>query len=144
MAAFIVLGFAAFVGMTATTPPEGAQEPASPIIHVGDTETQEGASGAGREGVTVVATMYSCEPHANNRMFPCNVTRWGYSPTAPGMACPVEWRERVFDVPDHGRLRCDDTGRHDNLNGLPHVDIRGGYAEAIQWGVQTIVIYARP
>jgi hypothetical protein len=78
-------------------------------------------------------------------MFPCALTRDGTNPALPGMACPLSWLGRVYQVPEFGALRCDDTGAHDYLRGLPHVDIRvptlraaivGGIVEREIWRVE--------
>lgn len=94
----------------------------------------------------VYATGYSCQPHSNNPMTNspgmCQITRWGYDPHQPGMACPVEWAERLFDVPGFGVLRCDDTPRHGWIDGLPHIDIRMSYQDAWAWGVRYIEVEA--
>jgi hypothetical protein len=59
------------------------------------------------------------------------------------MACPVAWRNRYMEVPGYGILRCDDTGRYDHWNGLPHIDIRvSSYAQAARYGVRRITIYS--
>ena len=92
--------------------------------------------------VTVTATAYSCENHPNNRMYPCNTTRWGYDPLQPGAACPPQWAHTAIYVPKRGVMTCDDSGRYDSLYGLPHVDIRvTSHDEAVQWGIREIVIY---
>jgi hypothetical protein len=145
MTAIIFMGWAAWIGF-ATTPPEGAQAPVSPITQVSAVETQEGASGRATDDATrVIATHYTCEPVAANPMFPCALTRDGTNPALPGMACPLSWLGRVYQVPEFGALRCDDTGAHDYLRGLPHVDIRvptlraaivGGIVEREIWRVE--------
>jgi hypothetical protein len=151
MSALILFGWAAWVGFASPPPeragpPEGAQEPASPIIHVGDTETQEGAlERATGDSTRVISTHYTCEPVAANPMFPCGLTRDGSDPATPGMACPLAWLGRVYRVEGFGALRCDDTGAHDYLRGLPHIDIRvptlkaaivGGIVEREIWRVE--------
>jgi hypothetical protein len=91
----------------------------------------------------VVMTAYTCEPHPQNPMHPCGRLRWGGDLNSPGMACPPEWRNRLFDVPGSGVRRCDDTGRYDYLAGLPHIDVRvPTLAEARQRGVQRVTITA--
>lgn len=96
------------------------------------------------EAQPVTATFYSCENVAANPMAPCNLTRDGSDPTTPGMACPVAWLGRVYEVPGYGLLGCDDTGRHDIIHGLPHIDIRvPTLREAINGGIQEMRIYER-
>ncbi|HEX8681657.1 MAG TPA: hypothetical protein VF707_05035 [Ardenticatenaceae bacterium] len=93
------------------------------------------------QGIRVSATNYTCDRHPDNP-FRCGVLRWGGDVNAPGMACPVAWKNRVFDVPGYGRLRCDDTGAYDYWNGLPHIDIRvRTWAEAERFGVRAMTIY---
>jgi hypothetical protein len=136
MAAFIVLGWAAFVGMASPEPLQEAQSAESPIVVV-DTSEGDNAASVTLQSVTVTATHYTCEPVAANPMNPCGLTRDGTNPALPGMACPLSWLGRVYQVPDFGALRCDDTGAHDYLRGLPHVDIRvPTYAAAVRGGIQ--------
>ncbi len=98
------------------------------------------AEGTG-QGIQVVATAYTCEKHPRNFVL-CRNLRWGGDVHAPGMACPDEWRNRVFTVPGVGVLRCDDTGLYDTWNGLPHIDVRlPTWNQANEWGVQRITIY---
>lgn len=93
--------------------------------------------------IEVFATSYTCEPSSRNPMHPCGPLRWGGNVNAPGMACPVAWRDRIMDVPGFGRLRCDDTPAQDYLYGLPHIDIRVPTVnQALQIGVQRMVIYS--
>jgi hypothetical protein len=135
MAAIIFMGWAAWIGF-ATTPPEGAQGAVSPVIQVDALETRVPPLESPTEGVRVTATHYTCEPVAANPMNPCGLTRDGTNPALPGMACPLSWLGRVYQVPDFGALRCDDTGAHDYLRGLPHVDIRvPTYAAAVRGGI---------
>ena len=92
--------------------------------------------------VIVTATAYTCENHPDNRMYPCNTTRWGYDPLQPGAACPTTWAHTAIYVPKRGVMTCDDSGAYDTLYGLPHVDIRmGSHEEAVQWGIREIVVY---
>jgi hypothetical protein len=144
MAALIFMGWAAFVGMTTPESPQGAQATESPIVVVDTTEGDSAAS-ATLQSVTVTATHYTCEPVAANPMWPCGLTRDGSDPATPGMACPLDWLGRVYRVEGFGALRCDDTGAHDYLRGLPHVDIRvptlraaivGGIGEREIWRVE--------
>lgn len=89
----------------------------------------------------VVATAYTCEVNPANRMHPCGPLRWGGDVHGQGMACPVAWRGRTFDVPSWGILTCDDTQEIDVLHGLPHVDIRvPTLAEAQNWGMRRITL----
>lgn len=91
----------------------------------------------------VFASSYTCEPSSRNPMHPCGPLRWGGDVNAPGMACPVAWRDRIMEVPGFGRLRCDDTPAQDYLYGLPHIDIRVSTVnQALQIGVQRMVIYS--
>ncbi len=91
----------------------------------------------------VFATSYTCEPSPRNPMHPCGPLRWGGNVNAPGLACPVAWRDRIMDVPGFGRLRCDDTPAQDYLYGLPHIDIRVSTVnQALQIGIQRMVIYS--
>jgi hypothetical protein len=116
-------------------PPQGAQATESPIIVVDTTEGDNAAS-VTLQSVTVTATFYTCQNVAANPMFPCALTRDGTNPALPGMACPLSWLGRVYQVPEFGALRCDDTGAHDYLRGLPHVDIRvPTYAAAVRGGI---------
>lgn len=88
----------------------------------------------------VVASAYSCDEPSP--MYPCGRTRWDADPLTPGMACPPEWAWRAYYVPRWGRLRCDDTGRYDTINNLPHTDIRvPTNTQARRWGIPVIVIY---
>jgi hypothetical protein len=135
MAAFIVLGFAAFVGMTAPEPPQGAQAAESPIIVV-DTTEGENAASVTLQSVTAFVSAYTCEPVATNPMNPCNITRWGSDPFTHGAACPESWRGSVVEVAGV-RYDCDDTPRHDYINGLPHIDLRLSTVQAaLRWGIQ--------
>ena len=94
------------------------------------------------EPVTVIATSYSCADHPDNRMFPCQQTRWGYDPLQPGAACPTTWAHTAIYVPKRGVMTCDDSGAYDALYGLPHLDIRvGSYDEAIAFGIREMVVY---
>lgn len=96
----------------------------------------------GDGGIQVSATAYTCAVHPRNPMSGCRRLRWGGDVNNPGMACPVEWRNREFVVESYGTLRCDDTGRYDVWNGLPHIDIRfDTWEETRAWGVRTITIY---
>jgi hypothetical protein len=96
----------------------------------------------GDGGIQVSATAYTCDVHPRNPMSGCSRLRWGGNVNNPGMACPVEWRNREFVVGDFGVLRCDDTGRYDIWNGLPHIDIRmSTWEQTRAWGVRTITIY---
>lgn len=97
---------------------------------------------AAPEGIVVHATSYTCDAHPRNPMHPCGPLRWGGDVYSPGMACPVSWRNRYFEVPGYGTLRCDDTPRDGWINGLAHIDIRlPTYAAARRFGVQRITIY---
>ena len=96
--------------------------------------------------VEVVATAYSCENHPDNRMHPCNTTRWGNDPHLPGIAAPPEWRAATLYVPRYGVLVVDDTGRYHTLNidgtERVHVDIRmSTYDAAIRYGIRRVVVY---
>lgn len=96
----------------------------------------------GDGGIQVNATAYTCQVHPRNPMSGCRRLRWGGDVNNPGMACPVEWRNREFVVEGYGTLRCDDTGRYDTWNGLPHIDIRmTTWEETRAWGIRTITIY---
>lgn len=96
-----------------------------------------------RTSYEVFASSYTCEPSPHNPMHPCGPLRWGGNVNAPGMACPVAWRDRIMEVPGFGRLRCDDTPAQDYLHGLPHIDIRVSTVhQALQIGVQRMVIYS--
>ncbi len=96
----------------------------------------------GDGGIRVSATAYTCDVHPRNPMSGCSRLRWGGNINNPGMACPVEWRNREFVVAGYGTLRCDDTGRYDIWDGLPHIDIRmSTWEETRAWGVRTITIY---
>lgn len=100
------------------------------------------ASSSAGEAYTVMATAYTCDPHPSNP-FRCGVLRWGGDLNAPGMACPVTWKNRYMEVPGYGVRRCDDTGAYDYLRGLPHIDIRvATYEEARAFGVRRMTIYA--
>lgn len=91
----------------------------------------------------VLATSYTCETTPRNPMHPCGPLRWGGNVNSPGMACPVEWRDRIMEVPGFGPLRCDDTPAQDYLHGLPHIDIRVPTVDqALQIGVQRMIVYA--
>lgn len=93
-------------------------------------------------GIDVVLTSYTCEETPANPMYPCGVLRWGGNVNAPGMACPFEWRNRIFEVPGYGVLRCDDTPARGYLNGLPHIDVRvPTVAQARRIGIRRITIY---
>lgn len=93
-------------------------------------------------GITVIATMYTCDNHPRNPMYPCGPLRWGGNRNSAGMACPVSWRNRKMEVPGYGVLRCDDTGAYDTWNGLPHIDIRvSSYEQAAAFGFRRMVIY---
>lgn len=97
----------------------------------------------GEEGIQVVMTAYTCENHPNNPMYPCGPLRWGGRHSSPGMACPVGWKNRYFEVPGYGIRRCDDTGRYDTWDGLPHIDVRvATYAEARRIATRRITIYS--
>lgn len=91
--------------------------------------------------VNAVVTAYTCEAITENPMYPCNTTRWGRNPSDPnGAACPVEWRGRKIIVAGTPYI-CDDTGRYDTWNGLPHIDIRLDTLRAARdWGAPTILI----
>lgn len=90
----------------------------------------------------VILTAYTCEESPSNPMHPCGPLRWGGAVHDPGMACPVEWRNLVFDVPGYGTFRCDDTPRDGILWNLPHVDLRvPTVAEARRIGIQQVTIY---
>lgn len=92
--------------------------------------------------LVVTATAYTCEPVAANPMHPCGPLRWGGEVAAPGMACPPAWRDRAFQVPTRGVLRCDDTPRDSQLHGRPHVDVRAEtLEEARAWGIQILDIH---
>jgi len=94
-------------------------------------------------GYEVLASSYTCEPSSRNPMHPCGPLRWGGNVHAPGLACPVAWRDRIMEVPGFGRLRCDDTPAQDYLYGLPHIDIRVSTVnQALQIGIQRMVIYS--
>lgn len=89
----------------------------------------------------VVATAYTCEENPANPMYPCGPLRWGGDIHSIGMACPAEWRERTFDVPEMGPLMCDDTQEINVWDGLPHVDIRvPTLGDAHAWGVRRITM----
>ncbi|HBY97492.1 MAG TPA: hypothetical protein DEP84_26720 [Chloroflexi bacterium] len=89
----------------------------------------------------VIVTAYTCEENSNNPMHPCGPLRWGGDRYGPGMACPVEWRDRAMDVPGYGIRRCDDTPRDGYLDGLPHIDLRvPTVAEAKRIGVRRMII----
>lgn len=91
--------------------------------------------------IRVTLTGYTCEAHPQNAMYPCNVTRWGATPTSAGLACPPEWRGRELFFGGQW-LRCDDTPYHSIIYGLPHVDARvATYQEAMQIGVQEATLY---
>lgn len=92
--------------------------------------------------VEVVATAYTCEPIQQNPMNPCGPLRYGGDVHSHGMACPAQWAYKAFFVPTRGLLTCDDTGRYERLQGLPHVDIRmSTYDAAIRYGVRRVVVY---
>lgn len=89
----------------------------------------------------VVATAYTCEENPSNPMYPCGPLRWGGDIHSIGMACPVDWRGRTFDVPEMGTLACDDTQEINVWDGLPHVDIRvPTLGDAHAWGVRRITL----
>jgi hypothetical protein len=101
------------------------------------------ASRGEAETFRVSATAYTCDPHRDNPVNPCGPLRWGGNNRGWGMACPVAWKNRVFEVPGYGNLRCDDTGRYDYWDGLPHIDIRvPTWAQARRFGIQRITIRA--
>jgi hypothetical protein len=126
----------------ATSPSEGAESTVSPVIQLDDSETRVPPLESLTEGVRVVATHYTCQNVAANPMAPCGLTRDGSDPALPGMACPLSWLGRVYRVEGFGALRCDDTGRHDYLRGLPHIDIRvPTYAAAVEHGIQERTIW---
>jgi hypothetical protein len=123
----IVGGWAAFIGIVAPTP-------------VAPLEAPQIAQEVAHEAQDAFVSAYTCQSVPANPMVPCGTTRWGNSPFTHGAACPESWAWRqVFAA---GRWwTCDDTPRHDFINGLPHIDLRmATYAEAIRWGVQTIEI----
>ena len=92
--------------------------------------------------VEVVATSYTCEPVQQNPMNPCGPLRYGGDVHSRGMACPTQWAYKAFFVPTRGLLACDDTGRYERLQGLPHVDIRmNTYDAAIAYGIRRVVVY---
>jgi hypothetical protein len=120
MAAFIVLGWAAFVGMTSPEPLQGAQTTESPMIQVYALEERVPPL----ESLTAYISAYTCQPVAANPMNPCNTTRWGSDPFIDGV-----WYD------------CDDTPRHSFIDGLPHIDLRlPTYTAAVRWGIQIIDI----
>jgi hypothetical protein len=139
MAAFIVLGWAAFVGMASPEPLQGAQSAESPIVVV-DTSEGDNAASATLQSVTAYVSAYTCQPVAANPMNPCNTTRWGSDPFTHGAACPESWAWRRVLV---GGVwyDCDDTPRHSFIDGLPHIDLRlSTYTAAVRWGIQVIDI----
>jgi hypothetical protein len=147
MSAFgmMVGAWSMLVQIVAPAPPvaplEGAQSAERTIVVV-DTTEGDNAPSVTLQSVTVMATFYTCQNVAANPMAPCALTRDGSDPATPGMACPLSWLGRVYQVEGFGALRCDDTGRHDYLYGLPHVDIRvPTYAAAVEHGIQERVIW---
>jgi hypothetical protein len=136
MAAFIVLGWAAFVGMTSPEPLQGAQTTESPMIQVYALEERVPPL----ESLTAYISAYTCQPVAANPMNPCNTTRWGSDPFTHGAACPESWAWRRVLV-EGVWYDCDDTPRHSFIDGLPHIDLRlPTYTAAVRWGIQIIDI----
>jgi len=90
----------------------------------------------------VILTSYACEADSSNLMYPCGQPRWGGNAYESGLACPVAWRNRRFEIPGYGTFRCDDTAFQENLYGLPHVDLRVPTVyQARQIGIRRITIY---
>lgn len=97
---------------------------------------------ANQETYQVILTSYTCETGSHNPMYPCGQPRWGGNAYGPGLACPVAWRNRRFELPGYGTFRCDDTPLNESLYGLPHVDLRVPTVyEARQIGIRRLTIY---
>lgn len=97
---------------------------------------------AGNEAYQVTLTSYTCDADSRNPMYPCGPLRWGGNVYESGLACPVAWRNRRFEIPGYGTFRCDDTPLQEYLYGLPHVDLRVATVyEARQIGIRRITIY---
>ena len=94
------------------------------------------------QGYQIILTSYTCEADYRNPMYPCGQPRWGGNAYDAGLACPVAWRNRRFEIPGYGTFRCDDTPFQEYLYGLPHVDLRVPTVyQARQIGIRRITIY---
>jgi hypothetical protein len=123
MAAFIVLGWAAFVGM-ATTPP---------------VEPPQGAHEA-QDVYTATVSAYSCDANPANSMWPCGPFRDGSTPHS-GLhgivaAGPYEWLGETIHVEGFGSVTLVDTPRNGWYGNSPHIDVFMSYRDAIVWGIQ--------
>jgi hypothetical protein len=149
MAAFIVLGWAAFVGMTATPPVEPLEGATSNPSNI-SVETQEGAPGRATEDSSstlahaveyaAVISAYSCDAHPANGMHPCGLFRDGSTPHAGlhGLvaAGPYEWLGETIHVEGFGSVTLVDTPRNAWYGDRPHIDLFLSYPAAVRWGIQ--------
>jgi hypothetical protein len=141
MTAIIFMGWAAWIGF-ATTPPEGAEAPVSPVIQVDALEARVPPLESPTEGASELATItaFSCDAHPANSMHPCGPFRDGTA-AAAGLhgvvaACPYEHIGDTFVIDGFGAVLCRDTPRHPYLNGLIHLDLFMSYPAAVEWGIQ--------
>jgi hypothetical protein len=129
----VLMGWAAYI--------QGSNVAPIQTLTVAPTAVVEVASG---RAVDAFITHYTCEDDPENPMSNaegmCVVTADGTSPFVPGVACPRAWTDAgvEVEVPGYGLLRCDDTGRYDYIDGLPHLDVRlvgeGAFDRALREG----------
>lgn len=133
--AYIVLGWAAFVGMM-QPPPPSLPTPA-PVAQSSLTENPPALTG--------YVSAYSCDKNVANRMYPCGNFRDGSrpSPDLHGVvaACPYEWLGDLVTVEGYGTVRCTDTPRNGWVGGKPHIDLFMSYPAALNWGIREIAVY---
>jgi 3D (Asp-Asp-Asp) domain-containing protein len=75
------------------------------------------------------------------------VTRSGaWTTLGRTVACPYSWTKQGLwiEIEGIGVRKCEDTGRYDYLEGLPHIDVYvGNLQEANRWGYRRVSIWVQ-